>query len=282
MRVRCGSVIVVVGVLVGVAGCSTGGGAPAGGVSMSGAAVSAQPTAQPTAPPKALCDAVRTALNAIPKPTGGDNLAGSGSSYYTALVEAFVTNNGADPVSHLMTADAQKIANDYQALYTAQSQGDSGGWDRARSAVAADVKTMVADEPVFDRACGVAGLLPSPVAIGSLPQPSASPSPAAPPEQVTYSCTGHGGVDITYGPNGTQHSASSLPFHHTEPLTAGALYYVTTAQLQGGGSVSCTTTVQTVSFDGTADDVSNTGSADGGYNIATAEVCSGVDGWEKC
>lgn len=278
MRVsrRCAGL--VVGVLVGVAGCSTSSGTPAGQSSPSDAAVSAQPTA----PPKALCDAVRAALNEIPKPTGGDNLAGSGSSYYTALVEAFVTNNGADPASHLITADAQKIANDYQALYTAQSQGDSAGWDRARSAIGADVKAMVADEPVFDRACGVAGLVASPVAIGSLPQPSASPSPVPVSEQVTYACTGHGGVQITYGPNGSQHSASSLPFHHTEPLTTGALYYVTTAQLQGGGSVSCTTTVQTAAVDGSADDVSNSGSADGGYNIATAEVCSGLVGFEKC
>ena len=120
---------------------------------------------------------------------------------------------------------------------------------------------------------------------------SSSPTPNTPvvaqsaaPEQVTYACTGSApdGVEITFGPNGSNHSAGSLPFRHTEPLTTGALYYVTTAQLQGGGSVSCTTTVQTVSFDGTADDVDNTGSADGGYNIATAQVCSGIDGWEKC
>jgi len=116
------------------------------------------------------------------------------------------------------------------------------------------------------------------------PQAAPSPTPAATqaPEQVTYACTGHGSVNITYGPNGSQHSAYHLPFSHTDPLTQGALYYATTAQLQGGGSVSCTTTVQTDDLLGYAQTVDNTGSADGGYNIATAEVCSGINGWEKC
>lgn len=116
------------------------------------------------------------------------------------------------------------------------------------------------------------------------PKAAPSPTPAATraPEQVTYHCEGHGGVNITYGPSGSQHSSSHLPFTHTDPLTQGALYYATTAQLQGGGSVSCTTTVQTDDLLGYAQSVSNSGSADGGYNIATAEVCSGIDGWEKC
>ena len=119
------------------------------------------------------------------------------------------------------------------------------------------------------------------------PQDSPSQTPAATPapEQVTYACTGHAsdGVQITYGPNGSQHSASSLPFMHTEPLTQGAQYYVTTAQLQGGGSVSCTTTVQTDDLLGYADPTSNSGSADGGYNIASAQVCSDpTGGWTRC
>jgi hypothetical protein len=112
--------------------------------------------------------------------------------------------------------------------------------------------------------------------------PSPTPAATAAPEQVTYRCTGHGGVDITYGANGSEHSASSLPFKHTDPLMTGAQYYVVSAQLQGGGSVSCTTDVQTDDLLGYAQVVSNSGSADGGYNIATAEVCSGIDGWQAC
>jgi hypothetical protein len=116
------------------------------------------------------------------------------------------------------------------------------------------------------------------------PAPSTSSAPPV-PQQVTYSCTGSApdGVDITYGPNGSNHSASKLPFKHTEPLDTTALYYVTTAQLQGGGSVSCTTVVQTDDGDGTANQVTSSGSADGGYNIASAEVCGSFDGgWDKC
>jgi len=118
----------------------------------------------------------------------------------------------------------------------------------------------------------------------ALPRDAPSPTPAATPapEQVTFHCAGDGGVDITYGANGSEHSASSLPFTHVDKLDPGAQYYVTTAQLQGGGSVSCTTTVQTDDLLGYAQTVSNNGSADGGYNIASAQVCSGIDGWEKC
>lgn len=120
----------------------------------------------------------------------------------------------------------------------------------------------------------------------SSPSPNDLVTPPAltAPEQVTYHCSGSApdGVDITYGPNGSSHSASRLPFNHVEPLTDGALYYAVSAQLQGSGSVSCTTTVQTDNLDGSADDVSNSGSADGSFNIAAAEVCGGIDGWEKC
>lgn len=123
-----------------------------------------------------------------------------------------------------------------------------------------------------------------PLAVGA---PSLPPSSAAPPvpQQVTYSCTGSApdGVNITYGPGGSNHSASSLPFTHTDSLDTSAPYYVTTAQLSGSGSVSCTTTVQTDNGDGTANHVANTASADGGYNIASAQVCSTFNsGWEVC
>jgi hypothetical protein len=58
---------------------------------------------------------------------------------------------------------------------------------------------------------------------------------------------------------------------------------VVSAQLQGGGSVSCTTAVQTDDNLGYAQVVSNSGSADGGYDIASAQVCSNfTSGWEKC
>lgn len=104
---------------------------------------------------------------------------------------------------------------------------------------------------------------------------------AAVPEKVTYHCTGHApdGVDITYGPEGSSFSASHLSFTKTATLNDSAQYYAIQAQLSGAGSVTCTLTVQT--SDGTV--VTQSGSASGGYNIASAEICSSFDGsWEKC
>jgi hypothetical protein len=99
--------------------------------------------------------------------------------------------------------------------------------------------------------------------------------------QVTYACTGSApdGLDITYGPSGSNYSASSLPFTKTQPLDDTAQYYVTEAQLSGSGQVTCTTTIQR--SDGSQ--VVNTATASGSYNIASAQICSTYDGgWEKC
>lgn len=99
--------------------------------------------------------------------------------------------------------------------------------------------------------------------------------------QVTFSCTGSApdGLSITYGPNGSSYSASSLPFTKTMPLDSSAQYYVTTAQLSGSGSVTCTTVIQ--ASDGSQ--WTNSGTAQGGYNIASAEICGTYSGgWQKC
>lgn len=104
---------------------------------------------------------------------------------------------------------------------------------------------------------------------------------ASVPEKVTYHCTGHApdGIDITYGPEGSNFSASHLPFTKSVTLDDSAQYYAIQGQLSGAGSVTCTLTVQT--SDGTV--VTQSGSASGGYNIASAEICSTFDGgWDKC
>lgn len=111
--------------------------------------------------------------------------------------------------------------------------------------------------------------------------PAATTAQATVAAQVTYTCTGSApdGVDVTYGPSGSNYSASHLPFTKTMALDASAQYYVTEAQLSGSGQVTCTTTIQT--NDGTQ--TVNTATAQGGYNIATAEICSSFDGaWDKC
>jgi hypothetical protein len=112
--------------------------------------------------------------------------------------------------------------------------------------------------------------------------PIVPPPTSAPvlPDQVTFHCTGSApdGVDITYGGEGTDDSASHLPFKKTVALSSTVQYYAVQAQLQGGGKVTCTTTVR---YQG--DSVTQTGEASGGYNIASAEVCSSFDGtWDAC
>jgi hypothetical protein len=51
------------------------------------------------------------------------------------------------------------------------------------------------------------------------------------------------GIDITYGPEGSSYSASSLPFSKTMTLESSAQYHDVQAQPQGGGEVTCSTTV---------------------------------------
>ena len=106
---------------------------------------------------------------------------------------------------------------------------------------------------------------------------SAAPATA----EVVFKCTGKtdgNGIDITYGPEGTEDSASSLPFTKTMPLDDSAQYYDVTAQLQGSGQVTCSTTVEW-----SGGPTVKSGSASGGYNIADAEVCSDfTGGWTTC
>jgi len=112
----------------------------------------------------------------------------------------------------------------------------------------------------------------------SQPTTSAPITPVTVPATVTYSCTGQApdGVDITYGPDGSSYHASKLPFSKTAALPASALYVDTEAQLHGSGEVTCTTTVNA---DGTT--ATKSGTAQGGYNLALAEVCD-MGGWSPC
>lgn len=122
-------------------------------------------------------------------------------------------------------------------------------------------------------------------ALPSAPPTDSAAAPAANAQQadsgrVVFSCTGSApdGVDITYGPEGSDYSASSLPFTKSLPVQATAQYYNVTAQLSGAGQVSCTTVVNDQGSSTT-----QTGTATGGYNIASAEVCSTFDGsWNAC
>jgi hypothetical protein len=144
-----------------------------------------------------------------------------------------------------------------------------GGTKAANTAASAATPTSAA---ATTAAHGAAPASAAPAA------PAASQAPVA--QQVVFKCTGSApdGVNITYGPEGTNDSASSLPFTTTVPLNSGAQYYNVTAQLQGSGQVSCSTVVN---WGGQS--VTQTGSANGGYNLASAEICSDFSGgWQTC
>lgn len=132
------------------------------------------------------------------------------------------------------------------------------------------------------------GPVSSPTAAGSAPTPqptTATTQAPLPAQTVTYSCTGHAGdgVNITYGAEGSNSSAHHLPFNDTEPLNTNAGYFDVTAQLQGGGTVTCSTVVNWTDTSGDAQSVTQSGTASGGYNIASAEVCESFEGdWQAC
>jgi hypothetical protein len=112
---------------------------------------------------------------------------------------------------------------------------------------------------------------------------SASTTSAA--QTVTFSCSGSApdGVDITYGPSGSNYSASSVPFSKTMTLDSNAEYYSTQAQLQGSGDVTCKTVISYADSSGNPQTATASAVAQGGYNIATAEECPNFSGgWESC
>ena len=83
------------------------------------------------------------------------------------------------------------------------------------------------------------------------------------PEQTApYIVRGTAGAQVTYGQTGLDFSGS-VPMRVTERL-ADPEYYAINAQLQGGGSVSCSIEVDGIPL--------STGSASGGYNTADCEI----------
>jgi hypothetical protein len=101
------------------------------------------------------------------------------------------------------------------------------------------------------------------------------------PDGVTYQCAGSApvGINITYGPSNSGLQATSLPFAtHDDAISHTAQYYAITAQLQGGGDVTCTVTVT-----GAGHTITSSGTARGGHNEATPQICSDfAAGWSAC
>lgn len=76
------------------------------------------------------------------------------------------------------------------------------------------------------------------------------------------------GVDITYGSDGSNYQGQ-LPLNTTMQIDTHAMYYTVTAQLQGGGDVTCSVTIG---------DQTRTGHAVGGYNICSAQLNGDFNG----
>jgi hypothetical protein len=85
---------------------------------------------------------------------------------------------------------------------------------------------------------------------------------------VQFSVTGSAptGVDITYGNDSSNYQGPKHPpMNKTLSLQDNALYYDVTAQLQGGGSVTCSVKIG---------DAVKVGHAKGDYNICSAQLNS--------
>lgn len=111
------------------------------------------------------------------------------------------------------------------------------------------------------------------VGIGGAVARSHSPSPSVAAQQtVTVIVTGDQ-ADVTYGPAGTDLSGT-VPLDETAVIPSDPpAYYAVTAQLQGGGTVSCE-----IEVDGK---VISQGTAAGGYEIASCEISRDFLGqWE--
>jgi hypothetical protein len=141
-----------------------------------------------------------------------------------------------------------------------------------------------ASPPTSSTAAPTTSLTSPPTTAAPTTTTAAPTTTTAPPvaQDAVFSCSGSApdGINITYGGEGSDLSASNLPFQATVPLDTSDMYYSVTAQLQGSGSISCSTTVN---WNGSPGTVAKTSSASGGYNIAMAEVCSDFEGgYQTC
>ncbi|MGW0994226.1 hypothetical protein ACWD5V_13090 [Streptomyces sp. NPDC002523] len=97
---------------------------------------------------------------------------------------------------------------------------------------------------------------------GSKASASQSATQKEAPQTVTYVVTGTSGADVQYGPVGSA-VQGKVPMSVTRPLKNGQ-HYAITAQLQGGGHVTCQLKVN--------GRVISQSTASGDYNIASCET----------
>ncbi|MGW6741618.1 hypothetical protein ACWGDX_12980 [Streptomyces sp. NPDC055025] len=154
----------------------------------------------------------------------------------------------------------------------------SGETEAAASAKPAPTVTVTetpqADNPAADEAKPT---LTVTVTKTATPKAAAKPKEDKPEEapegQAVFKVWGSApsGVDVTYGSDGTNLQGGRLPVTKTLEVKDDALYYQVTAQLQGGGDIHCSVTI---------DGETKTGQAQGGYNICSAQLNGDfLDGW---
>jgi hypothetical protein len=125
------------------------------------------------------------------------------------------------------------------------------------SAAGGDTSGDTADSPAT---------APSPTRDGAKTSAPHAAAKKQTPQTVTYVVTGTNGTDVQYGPAGSS-AQGKVPMNVTKPL-GNPQYYSITAQLQGGGHVTCRLKVN--------GKVISQSTASGGYNIASCEISKDI------
>jgi hypothetical protein len=183
------------------------------------------------------------ALATAGSPATTTNTATAGSPAATPSAAAVVTTTPA------AAATASPLDSVYASVCTLLGTGVS----------AADVTAEVSQQLAQDGNTSYTG-----PGIVSAAEKQDCPQYIVPANQtITYTVTGSGGIaEVTYGPSGSSTTGTS-PMKVTRPL-GDPSYYALQAQLQGSGTVTVT-----IAVDGK---VVSSGTANGGYNIAQAEI----------
>jgi hypothetical protein len=164
-------------------------------------------------------------------------------------------NNGSGNIKFLPRIQARiEAASNRKFAHDFAAWAKAGSADKAANRVIADCKAAAGMPDVLNGGQSIQA--PAPKRHHTHPK-----VPGPPPQTVTYVVTGSP-ADVTYGPAGTD-LAGTVPMDQTAPL-GNPLYYAISAQLQGGGAVSCV-----LKIDGR---VISAATATGSYNIASCEV----------
>lgn len=142
--------------------------------------------------------------------------------------------------------------------------GTSGSGSRTPQSAGAASATAVAAPPAAASASAFASAFAAP-----------SPS-AAPATKVEFIVSGStpNGIDITYGPSGTNLSGPTTldgTVKESVPFDSSAEFYALQAQLQSGGDITCKIVV---TGPGDKPLTVSHGAASGGYNICSAQATS--------